>query len=97
MNAVVDELFLRHSSWRQALQAAAGTCREVLCLVTEKWLASNDCLAEFDASFYMGKSFRSAAAMERYAGHERAQAGAGIIMRLDFCVACGVMTTASML
>jgi hypothetical protein len=62
VNAVVDELFLRHSSWRQALQAAAGTCREVLCLVTEKWLASNDCLAEFDASFYMGKSFRSAAA-----------------------------------
>jgi hypothetical protein len=37
------------------LQAAAGTCRVVLCLITEYWLASKDCLAEFDASFYMGK------------------------------------------
>jgi hypothetical protein len=42
-------------AWRQALQAAAGTCRVVLCLVTGNWLASKDCLAEFDASFYMGK------------------------------------------
>jgi hypothetical protein len=56
-----SDIFVDHysisggDSWRQALQAAAGTCRVVLCLVTENWLASNECLAEFDASFYMGK------------------------------------------
>ena len=60
VNGFTDIFVDHHSisggdSWRQALQAAAGTCRVVLCLVTEKWLASNDCLAEFDASFYMGK------------------------------------------
>jgi Sulfatase-modifying factor enzyme 1/TIR domain len=42
-------------AWRLALQQAAGTCRVVVCLVTEHWLASKDCLAEFDAGFYMGK------------------------------------------
>jgi len=55
------DIFIDHDSivggdtWRQALQAATATCRVVLCLVTENWLASKDCLAEFDASFYMGK------------------------------------------
>jgi formylglycine-generating enzyme required for sulfatase activity len=55
------DIFVDHHSipggdaWRLALQGAAGTCRVVLCLVTENWLASKDCLAEFDASFYMGK------------------------------------------
>jgi formylglycine-generating enzyme required for sulfatase activity len=55
------DIFVDHHSiaggdgWRQALQAAAGTCRVVVCLVTENWLASKDCLAEYDASFYMGK------------------------------------------
>jgi conflict system STAND superfamily ATPase/TIR domain-containing protein len=55
------DIFVDHHSiaggdaWRLALQQAAGTCRVVVCLVTENWLASKDCLAEFDASFYMGK------------------------------------------
>jgi formylglycine-generating enzyme required for sulfatase activity len=55
------DVFVDHSriaggdSWRRALQAAVGACRVVLCLVTEGWLASRQCLAEFDASFYMGK------------------------------------------
>src|SRR5829696_3837138 len=55
------DIFVDHHSiaagdaWRAALQKAAGTCRAVLCLVTSNWLASKDCLAEFDASFYMGK------------------------------------------
>jgi formylglycine-generating enzyme required for sulfatase activity len=59
-NGFVD-IFVDHRSivggdgWQLALQAAAGACRVVLCLITEKWLASKDCLAEFDASFYMGK------------------------------------------
>ena len=56
------DIFVDHHSiaggdaWGQALQAAAGTCRVVLCLVTENWLASHDCFGEFHASFYMGKS-----------------------------------------
>ena len=55
------DIFIDHHSipggeaWRLALQRAAGACRVVLCLVTEHWLASKDCLAEFDAGFYMGK------------------------------------------
>ena len=63
LNGFAD-IFVDHHSiaggdaWRFALQQAAGTCRVVLCLVTENWLASNDCLAEFDASFYMGKRVR---------------------------------------
>jgi hypothetical protein len=55
------DLFIDHHSiaggdaWGEALQAAAGTCRVVLCLVTENWLASYECFGEFQASFYMGK------------------------------------------
>ncbi len=59
-NGFVD-IFVDHSaipggdSWGRALQAAAGTCRVILCIVTPLWLASTECLAEFDAAFYMGK------------------------------------------
>lgn len=59
-NGFVD-IFVDHNAiaggdgWRRALQEAAGTCRVVLCIVTPNWLASSECLAEFDASFYMGK------------------------------------------
>jgi formylglycine-generating enzyme required for sulfatase activity/class 3 adenylate cyclase len=55
------EMFMHHRTcagddvWRGALQAAAGKCRVVLSLVTENWLASPDCLAEFEASLYLGK------------------------------------------
>jgi len=42
-------------AWDEALQAAAGTCRVVVFLVTENWLASHECFGEFQASFYMGK------------------------------------------
>lgn len=41
--------------WEDALQAAAGACRVVVCLVTENWLASTECFAEFRAAAYMGK------------------------------------------
>jgi hypothetical protein len=56
-----NDVFVDHHSiaggdaWRTALQKAAGACRAVLCLATANWLASKQCLAEFDAAFYMGK------------------------------------------
>src|SRR5262249_9413398 len=34
--------------------ASAGTCRVVLCLVSQSWLASNECFNEFRAAWYMG-------------------------------------------
>jgi hypothetical protein len=55
------DIFVDHHSigagdkWREALRASAGSCRVVLCLVTESWLASNECFNEFRAAWYMGK------------------------------------------
>ncbi len=43
------------AKWRDALKGAAGACRVVVCLVTENWLASDQCLGEFQAAWYMGK------------------------------------------
>jgi formylglycine-generating enzyme required for sulfatase activity len=55
------DLFIDHSDidagdkWAQALRDAAGACRIVVCLVTENWLASDECFGEFKAAWYMGK------------------------------------------
>jgi formylglycine-generating enzyme required for sulfatase activity len=55
------DLFIDHSDidagekWAQALRDAAGACRVVVCLVTENWLASDECFSEFRAGWYMGK------------------------------------------
>jgi formylglycine-generating enzyme required for sulfatase activity len=55
------DLFIDHSNidagekWAQALRDAAGACRVVVCLVTENWLASDECFGEFKAAWYMGK------------------------------------------
>src|SRR5271166_188807 len=55
------DLFIDHSNidagenWMQALQSATGACRVVVCLVTENWLASDECFSEFRAASYMGK------------------------------------------
>src|SRR5271168_3684555 len=55
------DLFIDHSDidagdkWAQALRDAAGACRVVVCLVTENWLASEECFGEFKAAWYMGK------------------------------------------
>jgi formylglycine-generating enzyme required for sulfatase activity len=59
-NGFTDTFIDHHSiaggdAWGEALQAAAGTCRVVVFLVTENWLASYECFGEFQASFYMGK------------------------------------------
>jgi formylglycine-generating enzyme required for sulfatase activity len=56
-----SSFFSDHSSitagerWADALRAAAGVCRAVLCLVTNDWLDSRECTAEFRAAWYMGK------------------------------------------
>jgi hypothetical protein len=55
------DLFVDHKhmvggvKWRQELRASAGSCRVVVCLVTENWLTSPECFAEFRAAWYMGK------------------------------------------
>jgi formylglycine-generating enzyme required for sulfatase activity len=55
------DLFVDHQSlaggtkWREELRASAGACRVVVCLITENWLASNECFNEFRAAWYMGK------------------------------------------
>lgn len=55
------EVFVDHSSirggerWADALRAASGSCRVILCLVSENWLKSGECIAEFQAAWYMGK------------------------------------------
>ena len=56
-----DNVFVDHSSigggerWAEALRESAGSCRAVICLVTERWLTSDECFAEFRAAWYMGK------------------------------------------
>jgi formylglycine-generating enzyme required for sulfatase activity len=55
------DVFIDHSSivggakWADALRDASGACRAVLCLVTDNWLNSIECFAEFRAAGYMGK------------------------------------------
>ncbi len=55
------DIFIDHTNiaggdkWAQALRDAVGVCRVVVCLVTERWLASDECFAEFRAAWYMGK------------------------------------------
>jgi TIR domain len=55
------DIFVDHSSigggerWADALCESAGSCRVVICLATERWLASDECFAEFRAAWYLGK------------------------------------------
>ena len=55
------DLFIDHHNilggekWAQALRDAAGACRVIICLVTNHWLASDECFGEFKAAWYMGK------------------------------------------
>jgi formylglycine-generating enzyme required for sulfatase activity len=55
------DLFIDHSNiaggekWAQALRAASGACRVIICFVTDHWLASDECFGEFKAAWYMGK------------------------------------------
>jgi formylglycine-generating enzyme required for sulfatase activity len=55
------DIFVDHTNiaggekWAQALRDASGACRVVICLVTERWLASDECFGEFKAAWYMGK------------------------------------------
>jgi len=55
------DIFIDHSNiaggekWAQARREASGACRIIICLVTENWLASDECFGEFKAAWYMGK------------------------------------------
>jgi formylglycine-generating enzyme required for sulfatase activity len=56
------DIFIDHKNiaggdkWREELRKSASACRVVICLVTENWLASEQCFGEFVASNYiMGK------------------------------------------
>ena len=56
-----DDLFVDHEwirggdKWGDALRAAKASSRAVICLVTDHWLASEDCAGEFMAAWYSGK------------------------------------------
>jgi hypothetical protein len=39
--------------WREELRKSAAACRVVICLVTENWLASEQCFGEFVAGNYI--------------------------------------------
>lgn len=55
------DIFIDHlqiaggAKWREQLRASAGACRVVICIITENWLASDECFHEFRAAWYMGK------------------------------------------
>ncbi len=51
--------------WAWKLRDAAGACRVVVCLVTDNWLASDECFGEFKAAWYMGKRIISLFALPR--------------------------------
>jgi len=56
-----DDLFVDYASirsgdkWAEALRRAKASCRVVLCIVTPEWLSSDECYAEFTASWYLGR------------------------------------------
>jgi hypothetical protein len=55
------DLFIDHRNimggdkWREELRASAAACRVVVALVTESWLASDECFGEFIAAVYLGR------------------------------------------
>jgi hypothetical protein len=65
------DIFIDHSNiaggekWPQALRDASAVCRVVVCLVTEQWLASDECFAEFRAAWYLGKRIIPLLALQR--------------------------------
>jgi hypothetical protein len=56
-----DDIFVDYASirggdkWGEMLRRAKASCRVVLCLVTNTWLKSDECMGEFLASWYQGK------------------------------------------
>ena len=51
------DIFIDHDDiaggekWAQALRDASGSCRVIVCLVTKRWLASDECFGEFKAAW----------------------------------------------
>jgi hypothetical protein len=59
-NGFTDIFVDQHSiqggdKWRDELKKSAGAARVVICFVTPNWLASDQCMGEFRAAWYMGK------------------------------------------
>jgi formylglycine-generating enzyme required for sulfatase activity len=50
-----DQSIAGGDKWREALRAAANSCRVVICLISESWLSSAECFGEFMAAWYMGR------------------------------------------
>jgi formylglycine-generating enzyme required for sulfatase activity len=69
-NRGFTDLFIDHNNivggekWAEALRNASGACRVIICLVTEHWLASDECFAEFKAAWYLGKRIIPLLAMQ---------------------------------
>lgn len=55
------DMFVDHDAiragakWAEQLRSAKRSCRVVLCFVTPEWLNSDECFAEFKASWYLGR------------------------------------------
>jgi len=55
------QVFADHKSikagdkWRVKLRESTRSCRVVICVVTDHWLQSSECIAEYDAARYIGK------------------------------------------
>ncbi|MGF1508382.1 MAG: SUMF1/EgtB/PvdO family nonheme iron enzyme [Myxococcota bacterium] len=53
---VDQERIVGGSKWMDALRAAAGACRLMICLVTPRWLERDDfCIGEWRAAWLIGK------------------------------------------
>ncbi len=62
--ALKDEIFFDRDEdtgiatgeqWRDALRKASDRCEAVICLVSQNWIASHECLAEYRVAEYLGK------------------------------------------
>ena len=56
-----SEVFIDHHDiaggvkWGDALRRSAGSCRVIMCLITDNWLSSANCFSEYLSAWYMGK------------------------------------------
>ena len=58
------DIFVDHQNiaggdkWRDALRVSANSCRAVIFLVTQNWLASSECFSEFGAADHDDLGYR---------------------------------------
>ena len=84
-----DDLFVDHSDirggdkWTEALRRAKGAARVILCLVTPRWLASDECFGEFTAAWYAGQRIVPLLAADPTALDERQHKRLGRVLGED--------------